>query len=284
VAGLSDEMLMVYADGLAEGELLARVEAQLKIDPEARRRVEMFRATGHELAAHYESTLDEPVPERLKRFVMTYGMAGPPGIVPRAPARRSSQLLGRVAALALLSKELFLQGRATPLVMASAAGLVLGVGFGFWLGGQSADAPSGPELAAFRQGEILAQGALHQVLETLPSNRELRAAGGMGETTVVHALLSFKTKQGGYCREYELNSAVRGQFSGLACRKPGGGWIIEAHVAAAPKPGPGQSVAAGVISGDVLDAIAERSMDGIAFSKIEEAGTIASHWGEAQRR
>ena len=63
MAALTDEMLMVYADGLLEGEMQARVESLVNSNPDYLRRVEIFRATGRSLSQHFQQ------PKGARQFV-----------------------------------------------------------------------------------------------------------------------------------------------------------------------------------------------------------------------
>jgi hypothetical protein len=119
-----------------------------------------------------------------------------------------------------------------------------------------------------RQGQILASGALHQVLETQPSDKE-RGAGSTQGTTAVRAVLTFRTKEGGYCREYTMAA-----YQGLACRQAGGQWVVDAHVAQKPAAAGTQPVA----HGEELDNIVESRKKGDALGESEEKAAIKRGW------
>lgn len=278
MAAFTDEILMAYADGALDAGTRAQIAAALKADAGARARVAMFRATGKELSSLYEGVLREPVPGHLIEFVMDYGKGREesPALKSKTPAASS---LGRAfvparrprlpSLWAALADRLIPQGAGWQLVAASAAALTVGMSAGFLLRGEGG---SGPSLAVLRQGQLLASGALKHVLESLPSNEE-RAAGSTQGSVAVRAVLTFRTKEGGYCREYEMAGA-EGQFQGLACRQAGGQWAVEAHVA--------QGAAAkgthAVAHGEVLDKIAESRMEGDAFGQSEEKAALKRGW------
>jgi anti-sigma factor RsiW len=281
VAALTDEILMAYADGALDAEAAARVEALVRGDARAQARVLMFKATGRELSSLYDGVLNEPVPAPLTRFVMAYGKER------ESPAllRLASQNSGLAASLPP-RRERFGRlwaervARAVPAGagwhMAAAAGvaLIVGTGAGFWLrGGQ--DGASGPSLAALRQGPVLASGTLHQVLETVPSGKDGRTADNSTPGSMaVRAVLTFKAKGGGYCREYEI-AAGQGLFQGLACRQPGGQWAVEAHVALAAQAS-GKGVPAA--QSEALDKLADSRIDGDALSGSQEKAAIKNGW------
>jgi hypothetical protein len=263
---------MAYADGALDAEASVRIAALLKADPEARARVSMFRATGKELSALYDGVLQEPVPGHLTQFVLNYGQGREAGPAPRslgsAPSRRP-----RLPSLwAGFKERLIPDGVGWHLAAASAAALTVGVSAGFLLGGAGQDGGSGPSLTVMRQGQILASGALHHVLEALPSNEE-RTADSTNGSMPVRAVLTFRTKEGGYCREYEI-AAPQAPFQGLACRQADGRWAVEAHVAQ-------EAAAAGthvVAHGEVLDKIAETRMDGDALGQSQEKAALRRGW------
>jgi len=287
VAAFTDEILMAYADGALDAEAGARIAALIKADPAARARVSMFRATGKELSGLYEGVLREPVPAHLADFVMNYGKEGqarpaPAGLAylnlaPRRPARNAaSSLSGRQRLMGLWAgwrERLIPEGVAGWHLAAAASALVLtvGAGAGFLLRDQ--DGGLGPGLSVLRHRQILARGTLYQVLETLPSNEE-RAAGSSQGAAAIRAVLTFRTREGGYCREYEMATA-QGQFQGLACRQAGGEWAVEAHAAqkaqasGAPHP---------VGHGEQLDKAVDRRMEGDAFGAADEEAAIKNGW------
>ncbi len=284
MAVLNDEVLMAYADSALDSDIRARVEAILLMDAEARRRLEVFRATGGRLAQLYQRPMLEPVPAHLVDFVLGYGQNGATplkqrGFMATLGAWRSQlttgatwEKLGQRASWNIIS-----QGITWQLAAASAAALLIGVSAGYTLRGSGGDGSAeGQNLAVFKDGQIFAGGTLRRVLETMPSGQEARVAGGAQDSTVVRASLTFKSKAGGFCREYEVESVSSGQFSGLACREGHGAWALEAHVAEAPATPGAESSPAG--HGALLDPIVTGMMEGIAFGKKEEGAAITGGW------
>ncbi len=277
-----DVILMAYADGVLDGETRARVEAMLQRDAESLRRVEAFRATGAPLSDLFGKPMQEPVPSNLVDFVLNYGQEG----AASANAKRSgpSLALGERPALSARWRKLkrwaAWENRAGPaiwqLAAASAAALIIGVSAGWMLHDGSSD--DSASLAAFTKGQVFAGGALRQVLETSPSGQVARIAGNARDATVMRTSLTFRSKGGSFCREYEVATAGLGNFAGLACREEGGKWALKIHVAqanarpgakAAPADGPHESA---------LDEIVDRMMEGIALGREEEEAAISKGW------
>jgi len=289
VAALTDEILMAYADGVLDSEARARIEAQLLNDEESRRRVEIFRATGTRLSQLYHKPMYEPVPPRLMDFVLQFNAdsASPakPKRVKDVFAAWREKLMSRSTWEQAFSRaeweKRLPQAPAWQLMAASAAALIAAAGAGWML--HSSGGPGVDRLTAFRHGKIYAEGTLAYVLESMPSNRPSRVDGGTQDSTVVRTILTFKSKGGGFCREYETETAKGNRFAGLACREPGGEWAIQVHVAeAAAAHNTGTSPSARGNAGgpheEALDPIVDGMIAGIAFGQDEENAAIAGGW------
>ncbi len=200
-----DETLMAYADGELDEARRAEIDAAIATDPELARRVAKHRALRTEVAGVYASVLDQPVPERL-----------------RAVARGPVEEMGKAAAP---SREARPRGNVVPFPSrgsrapgapwrarewtAMAASLVVG-GLISWqfMSRSAGDITS-------RGGVLVASGGLATALDTqLASDQPADAAVRIG--------LSFKAKDGGYCRSFVSRGA---SAAGLACRD-GDRWRI----------------------------------------------------------
>ena len=235
MAKVTDEMLMAYADGALSPLARAKIEAFLQGDPEARRRVEMFHATGAPLSRLYGRPMAEPVPAYLKEFVLNYPIEAE---TPRTQPQKEGQtrwLEGlKEGARHFTTNLAEWLGSPAPaarwqLAAASTALLALGVTGGALLNGNSGVSS---DLVAFNDGHIYASGPLGDVLEKEPSGRETRIGGVRGEAVTMRASLTFKSKQNTYCREYEVATPSDGGFVGLGCRGHDGKWALEVHLPA----------------------------------------------------
>lgn len=289
MAALADEILMAYADGVLDGEGRAHVEAVLLTDEQSRRKVAIFRATGPRLAQLYRKPMQEPIPPGLVDFVLQFNTAS---AAPAKPKRAKEafkawreKLMSRSTWEQAFSRAVWEKrlprAMTWQLAAASAAALIAAASAGWML--HSSSRPGVDRLTAFRHGKIYAEGALAYLLETMPSNRPSRVDGGTQDWTAVRAVLTFKSKGGGFCREYEAETAKENRFAGLACREPGGEWVIQVHVAEATaahdsETGPAGRGGAGGPHEEALDPIVDSMIDGIAFGKDEENAAIASGW------
>ncbi len=280
MAKVTDETLMAYADGVLSAVARAKVEACLQADPEARRRVEVFRATGAPLSTLYDGPMSEPVPAHLKNFVLNYPLDEE---VPKTQLRSELQAgwfdaFEQKARLVAGSVAQWLEkpfpAMRWQLAAASAAVLALGAGVGTLLhggGGNTSD------LVAFHDGHIYASGALGDVLERELSGHEARIGGVRGEAVTMRASLTFKSKEHTYCREYEIATPSDGGFVGLGCRDHDGKWALELHVPSANSDKSGMKIAKGPDNA-ALDSIVDRMMDGDAFDNEQEAQAVRNGW------
>jgi len=279
VAEVTDELLMAYADGALSPLARAKIEAFLQGDPEARRRVEMFRATGTPLSQLYGRPMAEQVPAYLKEFVLNYPLEAE---TPKAqsqkagPARWLDGVKERTRHFTTNLAEWL--GSPAPaarwqLAAASAALLALGVGAGAFLHGDS----SSGDLVAFNDGHIYASGPLNEVLEKGLSGRDKRIGGVRGEGVTMRASLTFKSKQNTYCREYEIATKADSGFVGLGCRGSDGKWALEMHLPASSSAKGGVKTAAAADNA-ALDAIVDRMIDGDAFGEQQETAAISRGW------
>lgn len=276
MANVTDEMLMAYADGTLSVLAAAKVEAFLQSHPDARQRIEMFRATGAPLSKLYEQPIMEPVPDRLRDFVLNYPLNN----------GRSKTLLLREQSQSIVSKARgFVKtlgvwlNRPPPLTRgqlaaATAVGLAVAVGAGRFLNSPQA---TPPDLVAFENGHIYANGPLHDVLDKEVSGHETRISGIRNEAVIMRATLTFKSKEMSYCREYEIVTPDHGHFNGLGCRDRDGKWELTAHLPSSPPPKEGLKTAHGPESA-ALDQIVESLIEGDALGGAEERALIRSHW------
>jgi hypothetical protein len=198
--GITDDMLMAFADGETDAAVSRMIEDALETDEALAHRLEAFVATRRILKKELGSIAREPVPDRLTRFVMS-GAQGteagpPPANATPAPVQQPKRGAMRWA----------------PLPMAAAiAGIVAG-GLGYLLGSTSAPGPA--------QGPMLAIAASDRQLATLLSSsadggKAAWSENGRHGEIIIRA--SHKTRAG-YCRTYGLSDSAGANFGGVACR------------------------------------------------------------------
>jgi hypothetical protein len=229
----SDEMLMAYADGELDLVARAEIEAAMARDPEVARAVERHRATAARIRGAYEGVLAESVPDRLAALVSGTGSA--PIVDFAAP--RSARRLG-----------------VGPLRLPAWAALAASLALGLFVGMLVLREPAVPFASV--DGALVARGELDTALDS-------QLASAAAEARAVRIGLSFRNRDGDYCRTFQLQ---RDALAGLACRSSGA-WQLQV-LAGAPAPeGEVRSAAAmpiavlravdAAIEGDPLDAEAE---------------------------
>jgi hypothetical protein len=240
---ISDETLMVYADGEADAATRAQVEAAMREDPEIGRRVARHRALHEAMRSAGASVLDEPVPERL--------IAAARG---RAPAGTVVDLSG--AREAAVRQAPGISRAWQPAAMAASLLVGLALGYLGWHG-------SAALIQANSDGGLMASAALAEALSTQLSDDRSPAQ-------VATAGLSFRAKTGGYCRTFALTGAD--VSSGLAC-KEANGWSIKVLAKSASAGSPAQFRTAGSELSPAIRAAIEGSIEG---EPLDHAGEVAA--------
>ncbi len=259
---LTDEILMAYADGELDPASNAEVEATLRKDPAAGRRLEIFLATGVPVADFFAPLLEEPIPDHLVRLVKNNG--------------KLKQRRGSVLSFMSLAKSTGPFGASWPTMVAASLVTVVAITALtmqlYRAGGNRT------ELVIARHGEIFAQGPLKKTLETAPSGTKVSFDG---ETSAMSAemILTFRNRKQLFCRQYEVSGLTNG-YSGIACRDKDGEWRVKIHIAASSHPHHGegeQIVPAGRTASDV-EAAVNKVMDGDALGRDEERTLIERNW------
>ena len=236
----SDETLMAYADGELDAVTRAQVDAALAGDAALARRVAAQRALQLQLQSSFAGVLAEPVPQRLLDAARsTAGTASAKVVELRPRPVRRWQEWGALA-----------------------AGLLLGA-----LGLQLVQHASSPTVGV-RNGGLVAQGTLARSLDTqLASNQPATAGVKLG--------LSFRTRDGVYCRSFELRDSAT---AGLACHN-GADWQLRV-LSPEEKAGGQFRQAATSLPPAVLQAI-EGSIEGEPLDAAAEARARAGQWQPA---
>jgi hypothetical protein len=236
----SEETLMAYADDELDSQTRSALEAAMALDPELAHRVAKHKALREQLRASFDKVLHEPPPQRLidaARGVPAVRREG--NVIPlrRKPPPR----------------------RAWPQWTSLAACLFVGVLLGQVLLRTAGN--TGPITS--RDGRLLANGVLAESLSEQLSNAQK-------EDAPVRIGLSFKSKDGEYCRTFTLRNSTT--LAGLACREHDD-WRLRVLAQANPTstngnqyrqaesevpPSVMQTVES-TISGDPLDARAENA-------------------------
>lgn len=245
-----DETLMAYADGELDEARRAEISAAVERDPELARRVAQHRALRTEIAGAYSSVMDQPVPEHLS--------AAARGPVESPPAREARPRGNVVQFPARGSRAPGAPWRAREWT-AMAASLVLG-GLIVWQVGER-----GAGDITSRGGAMVASGDLARALDS-------QLASNQAEDAAVRIGLTFKAKDGGYCRSFVSRSA---SAAGLACRSDAD-WQVAFTEAIDPEAG-GIRQAASELTPALMQAVQSR-IDGDALDGAGERAARDAGW------
>ncbi len=231
---VDNEKLIAFADGELPAAERAEVEQALAADPALRERAAAHKRLRAHLAHAYDGALDEPAPQRLRDIL------DPPA--PQASSAEIVELAERRAAT--------WSTREWGAMAASlAAGLVLAFGV---IG-------ANPPMIATTSDGLAARGALAAALDG-----QLAADQG----SAVRIGLSFRGRDGGYCRTFDL---TRRNVSGLACRDEGD-WRIDVTAAHATGGEVRMAGAAPEVMAAVDTRIAGEALDAAAEARARDAG------------
>ncbi len=257
-----DETLMAYADGELDDALRAEIAAAIEQDPQLARRVEQHRALRAEVSGAYANVLDRPLPDRLRAAALgsTLGSAlGSTSDSTPGPVRDRAEARGNVVQFPTRNARAPALRWGAREWVAMAASLLLGV-----LISWRTLAPR-EDLLQATDGALVARGALAEALDQQLASAQPRDAA-------VHIGVTFKTREGGYCRSFTLPAT---NTAGLACHA-GGDWRIPATTsveaggqmqqAAGAPPAILQAIEAR-IAGEPLDAAGEEAARGAGWSR-----------------
>jgi anti-sigma factor RsiW len=238
----SDETLMAYADGELDEATRQQIEVSIAADPEVARRLAAHHALRGRLHADFDRVLEEPVPPHLAALVRSAENGSRPGQVLRFPARHTQ-------------RRPWLQWSSL------AASLVLGA-----LLWQFASRlyPTGPITES--KGELVASGALARALNG-------RLAHEQTSTDSVQIGISFRSRQGAYCRTFQLRDTAA---AGLACHGSDD-WRVQVFAREAATAQSQYRQAASALPPVVLTAVQE-SIAGEPLDASAEAQARAGGW------
>jgi anti-sigma factor RsiW len=262
--GISDEVLMAYADGEADSKTRALVEEAMAADPQIARRIAEHRALRNTLRSSYDNVLAEPVPDRLlaaaraRASPQKGGLGAVKGLADHRDASREGP--GHGVVVPLRPK----RTRTPPMYWGAIAASFV-VGGLVWHFGAELLAP-GPVME--RGGQLLASGALDKALSTqLVRDQQAQSAVQIG--------VSFRSKAGSYCRTFQLRD---NNLAGLACREQGN-WKLEmlALTGSSPAGQPEFRQAGSSLPPAIAQAV-DQAIDGDPLDAEAEARARTNRW------
>ena len=261
-----EELLLAYLDGELEGAELARAEQLIKGDAEARAFVERHRMLGDQLRQAFQTPMEEEVPERLLQPFAEQTEERTSETVVAFPANRRQAAPRRWTELAMAAS------------IALCVGGVVGLSLDLGPGGLESSRP------LHVAGAIDREGRLHQVLEQTASFETVSWSDGQAHEATAIPLMSFRTEDGQFCREYEMLVSFQGSVSStiaIACRGADQGWTDEILVVSKQSDDAGEQGGYEAASGAgqaALDGFIAEIMQGDTLSEAEERRLIEDGW------
>jgi len=264
---LSDETLMAYADGQLDGAERARVKKLVARDPEANARLEVFQATGQDLAFVFDEHMNSPLPEKLLRLAL---YAQP------LPAKTGRSTFGQFADTL---RNLIRPAHPFGLAAASAVTLFAGIGVGWLLHGGAGESgsPMSELVQVESEGRTAARGPLSVALNSLPSGRETLVPFAAGKVLRMAVKLSFRNHAQDYCRQYEAGLAGSENYGGIACNS-NGRWDIKLQAQLAPAQRSAERTAPAGSKNSALEGAVVSWIDGDALDQQDEDALILGGW------
>lgn len=278
MARLSDEILMSYADGVLSEQERASVEATLATDTQERERLAVFQNTGRTLGQLFDQPLQEDVPERLIRAVLSAQQSRKAGKTSLKDSIYRGLSLDPVIAYV---RDMTAPRKWAPVMGAVCAAALIIVSYNFQLDSSS----PGPQMSVLMNQPLSKLTPLSRFLDMAPMKksfdwREQNGAAKQGEI-----VFTFVNKQGELCRQYELTNASSKTFSGIACRLETGNWSVWNYK-------PNVSVKVGVTvpvdtrnyypadgeHNPTIDALVDRMISGDVLGAEDEAALITHNW------
>jgi hypothetical protein len=262
---ITDELLVAYVDDELDEPQRAMVRSVLDTSPALCRRAEDMRLSRDLLREAFPLQPAANIPASLDAAARRLAEAC---AAPAADAAAEHQHASRRA-----SSFGFQNGRKYALAAAIVLSVTAAAGYLGWRAGS--DAGREPVTGLLRIGPDT---KLLSVLETAPSAEVINVPA---ERAAVRAILTFRAKDGRFCREFEILSRAQGS-EGIACRDHGE-WRAEVLLgSAAAPPDSNLYTPAGGSDEPAVAEVTERLIHGDPLSKEEEASLLASGWRTSQ--
>jgi hypothetical protein len=246
--GITDEMLMAYADGELSAEAASEVERALAADETLAEKLALFADSRKAVRQAYATPA--AVSAELEARVRVLASAD-------AAARHQTAARSNVISLADRRRQVPLW----QLPLAASIALVVGAG-SMWLLGPGGAAPPQLQIAS------LGDPAIADALGRVASGDRLGLPGG----AEFAAIASFRDGDGALCREFEHDSENGGTLVAVACRADEG-WDVRFAVASATGDAEGYAPASSL---DALDAYLSATSASAPLSSQDEAAALDS--------
>jgi len=259
--GPDDEALSALLDGELDAAEAASVRRRIDREPVLAARFAALEAANNRVRGAYAGAAAEPVPERVRAL-----LGESPGAVDNVVEFAARRERRRFASLSTARLSM------AHLSTAIAAGIALAVGIalGLVLAPHSPAPGSAAALAA--AGDVAAGDPLFTALETAPSG----APRDLGAGVSAEPRLTFRTRDGGYCRRVDL-TRERDAAVVLACRRDGA-WRVDAASFARVDATVGGEFRPATETPSAVEAAIDAAIEGEPLSAEAERAVLAGGW------
>lgn len=257
---ICDERLSAYLDNELSVADSAAVRDALETSPELRSRLELLKRANRKAAAFFSEIDRHPLPN---------GVLEALGLADQGARKASAE--GNVTPFRPRQ-----QVSAFPWSLPLAASVALLVGFGM---AQLAPLRNDTDRYQMAMKE-LSTGVIHtdnpvfNILEYTASGQAVEIADLSG--MIAKPILTFQTKDGGFCREIALEGAQSASRS-VACRVSPGEWRVQTMIALPVEDG-GRYQVAGDAATQAFDQTIRAMMASLPFGEAGEATLIENNW------
>ena len=261
---ITEQILTAYVDGELEGSDKKTVEEQTAKDNQIRTQVESLKSIDRLINAAFP--IHEDVPEQLIEAVTQGSInennnTAKNNVIPLFGRHKKPGLSKAVTAI--------------PYAVAASITLVVGIMFGYL-----ANTPNDRNvLDSVLVSEINTHSRLYEVLENSPSSTPSKITSENNQEFIIEPLLSFKSVNGDYCREFDIHNNDKKTLAGIACREQDATWRLEIMVASDTQPNNYDiyQLSSGQDE-EALDQVADNLMSNDPLSKTEEEILINNNW------
>jgi hypothetical protein len=256
---VTEEVLAAYADGELDDARRPEVEQALAANPQLAARLQHYRALQERLRGTYDDVLNEPLPARL---IETLRAGTAVGDASSSRAGRKAEVADLAAHRAAAAQSRATVGQRSPVWLAAAASVLLGLALGYSLPHRD-----GAPMLQVHDGNLIAQGTLAAALDT-------QLAAQQSRTETVQVGLSFRNAQGRYCRTFATGGATA--LAGLACHARDA-WQLSLLTGDDRQSAGAYRTAASGIPPAVLARV-QAEISGEPLDAAQEAAAAKAHW------
>ena len=280
VESIPDEMLMAYADGSLASTEQARMERLLASDPQLRARLEPFVASRIGLAEIFCPLTDAPIPERLVAKILASTAA-----VKSVETKLSWPRRPWHVTLTSMREALFGYRLQPIAAIAFTSLLLVGAAAGWLLSRLAVSSAQRAAVVAIDDSGLNAANVLAQALETGPSGQTVTSEMRDGVTGSITPVLTFRSNESRFCRQYKIELSDSRRYVGLACRTDRKQWRVIVHLEIDPRmSSPGLYRPASTSGSAAVDAAVNVLIAGEALGPDPESALIENEWaGDRQR-